>query len=117
MVDQFKFCVGRTSEGTEEYQRVTTNVGKGLTVIQQELHRMRMATKAQVDSLAIQREVRSPTFYQKHYVVLDLIMLFHLPCIVRFDKLSDNSQYLTTILNPQTEHSVSFTFHLLHVCR
>lgn len=48
----------RTSEGTEEYQRVTTNVGKGLTVIQQELHRMRMATKAQVDSLAIQREVK-----------------------------------------------------------
>ncbi|XP_059188056.1 M-protein, striated muscle isoform X2 [Centropristis striata] len=45
-------------EGTEEYQRVSTNVGKGLTVIQEELHRMRMATKAQVDSLAIQREVK-----------------------------------------------------------
>ncbi|KAL7404930.1 hypothetical protein ABVT39_021246 [Epinephelus coioides] len=45
-------------EGTEEYQRVSTNVGKGLTVIQEELHRMRIATKAQVDSLNIQREVR-----------------------------------------------------------
>ncbi|KAM3623736.1 uncharacterized protein V6R79_015104 [Siganus canaliculatus] len=49
----------RTDEGTEEYQRVATNVGKGLTVIQEELHRMRIATKSQVDSLAIQREVKS----------------------------------------------------------
>lgn len=38
---------------------MATNVGKGLAVIQEELHRMRMATKAQVDSLAIQREVNS----------------------------------------------------------
>ncbi|XP_029284202.1 LOW QUALITY PROTEIN: myomesin-2 [Cottoperca gobio] len=45
-------------EGTEEYQRVSTNVGKGLTVIQEELHRMRMATKAQVENLALQREVK-----------------------------------------------------------
>lgn len=37
---------------------MSTNVGKGLAVIQEELHRMRMATKAQVDSLEIQREVR-----------------------------------------------------------
>ncbi|XP_067352904.1 myomesin-2 isoform X2 [Channa argus] len=48
----------RTAEETEEYQRVTANVGKGLAVIQEELHRMRIATKAQVDSLAIQREVK-----------------------------------------------------------
>ncbi|XP_047197545.1 M-protein, striated muscle isoform X3 [Hippoglossus stenolepis] len=48
----------RSSEETEEYQRVTTNVGKGLAVIQEELHRMRMATKAQVESLELQREVR-----------------------------------------------------------
>ncbi|XP_034056141.1 myomesin-2 isoform X2 [Gymnodraco acuticeps] len=45
-------------DGTEEYQRVSTNVGKGLTVIQEELHRMRMATKAQVESLNLQREVK-----------------------------------------------------------
>lgn len=51
----------RTVEGMEEYQRVATNVGKGLTVIKEELHRMRMATKAQVDSLALDREVRSPS--------------------------------------------------------
>ncbi|KAM7394720.1 hypothetical protein PAMP_021506 [Pampus punctatissimus] len=48
----------RTAEETEEYQRVTKNVGKGLAVIQEELHRMRISTKAQVDSLAIQKEVR-----------------------------------------------------------
>uniref|UniRef100_A0A3P8SS80 Myomesin 2a n=1 Tax=Amphiprion percula TaxID=161767 RepID=A0A3P8SS80_AMPPE len=50
----------RTAEDstTEEYQRVSTNVGKGLAVIQEELHRMRLATKAQVDSLAIQKEVK-----------------------------------------------------------
>ncbi|XP_068177887.1 myomesin-2 isoform X8 [Antennarius striatus] len=48
----------RTTEGTEEYQRVATNVSKGLSVIQEEIHRMRMVTKAQVDSLAIQREVK-----------------------------------------------------------
>lgn len=52
----------RSAEEREEYQRVSTHVEKGLTVIQEELHRMRMATKAQVDSLAIEREVkgRSP---------------------------------------------------------
>ncbi|XP_061583560.1 myomesin-2 isoform X3 [Cololabis saira] len=48
----------RTAEETEEYQRVSNNVGKGLVVIQEELHRMRMATKAQVESLAIKKEVR-----------------------------------------------------------
>ncbi|XP_070409687.1 myomesin-2 isoform X1 [Nothobranchius furzeri] len=48
----------RTAEETEEYQRVSSNVGRGLAVIQEELHRMRMATKAQVDSLAIQKEVK-----------------------------------------------------------
>ncbi|XP_071361090.1 myomesin-2 isoform X7 [Trachinotus anak] len=48
----------RTAEETEEYQRVSANVGKGLAVIQEELHRMRMATKAQVESLEIEREVK-----------------------------------------------------------
>jgi len=52
----------RSAEETEEYQRVSTNVGKGLAVIQEELHRMRMATKAQVDSLAIEREVKEKMF-------------------------------------------------------
>lgn len=49
----------RSAVETEEYQRVTTNVGKGLAVIQEELHRMRIATKAQVESIAIQREASS----------------------------------------------------------
>ncbi|XP_026027710.1 M-protein, striated muscle isoform X2 [Astatotilapia calliptera] len=48
----------RTAEETEEYQRVSKNVGKGLAVIQEELHRMRIATKAQVESLEIQKEVK-----------------------------------------------------------
>ncbi|XP_075904980.1 myomesin-2 isoform X2 [Nelusetta ayraudi] len=52
----------RTVEGMEEYQRVATNVGKGLNVIKEELHRMRMATKAQVDSLAMEREVKEKVF-------------------------------------------------------
>uniref|UniRef100_A0A8C5CFR2 Myomesin 2a n=1 Tax=Gadus morhua TaxID=8049 RepID=A0A8C5CFR2_GADMO len=47
----------RSTEEVEEYQRVSTHVGKGLAAIQEELHRMRMATKAQVDNLAIKREV------------------------------------------------------------
>lgn len=52
-------CGCRTAEETEEYQRVSTNVGKGLAVIQEELSRMRITTKARVDSLNIQREVTS----------------------------------------------------------
>ncbi|KAK9518689.1 hypothetical protein VZT92_022818 [Zoarces viviparus] len=52
-------------EGTEEYQRVSTNVEKGLIVIQEELHRMRMVTKARVDSLAIQREVNEMMYRRK----------------------------------------------------
>lgn len=52
-------CFGRSVEGMEEYQRVATNFEKGLSVIQEEIHRMRMVTKAQVDSLAIDRQVRN----------------------------------------------------------
>ncbi|KAM9770588.1 myomesin-2 isoform 2-T3 [Menidia menidia] len=48
----------RSAEETEEYQRVSTNVGKGLAVIQEELHRMRVATKAQVETMNIKKEVR-----------------------------------------------------------
>uniref|UniRef100_A0A4W6EYV0 Myomesin 2a n=1 Tax=Lates calcarifer TaxID=8187 RepID=A0A4W6EYV0_LATCA len=49
----------QSADETEEYQRVATNVGKGLAVIQEELHRMRIATKAQVESLEIQREAKA----------------------------------------------------------
>ncbi|XP_019720086.1 myomesin-2 [Hippocampus comes] len=60
----------RTSEEmgeTEEYQRVSRKVEKGLAAIQEELQRMRIATKAQVDSLAIDREVK-----EKMYRKVDL---------------------------------------------
>uniref|UniRef100_A0A3Q2YFS4 Myomesin 2a n=1 Tax=Hippocampus comes TaxID=109280 RepID=A0A3Q2YFS4_HIPCM len=52
---------------TEEYQRVSRKVEKGLAAIQEELQRMRIATKAQVDSLAIDREVK-----EKMYRKVDL---------------------------------------------
>ncbi|KAM6972736.1 myomesin-2 isoform 2-T2 [Aplochiton taeniatus] len=48
----------RSADDVEEYQRVSTHVGKGLAAIQQELHRMRVATKTQVDKLALNREVQ-----------------------------------------------------------
>ncbi|XP_051939958.1 M-protein, striated muscle-like isoform X2 [Hippocampus zosterae] len=60
----------RTSEEMgeiEEYQRVSRKVEKGLAAIQEELQRMRIATKAQVDSLAIDREVK-----EKMYRKVDL---------------------------------------------
>lgn len=55
----------RSAEEREEYQRVSTRMEKGLSVIQEELHRMRMATKAQVDSLAIEREVRRRSHFTR----------------------------------------------------
>lgn len=58
VVDQHECGVVRNAEETEEYQRVSTNVGKGLAAVQEEIHRMRIATKVKVESLAIQREVR-----------------------------------------------------------
>lgn len=80
----------RTVEEVEEYQRVATNVGKGLNVIKEELHRMRMATKAQVDSLALEREVSqshpndgtmpclvSAELMDEWQSVLELILHFH----------------------------------------
>ncbi|KAK0139338.1 Myomesin-2 [Merluccius polli] len=48
----------RSTEEVEEYQRVSTHVEKGLAAIQEELHRMRMATKTQVDNLTTKREVQ-----------------------------------------------------------
>ncbi|KAM9818934.1 myomesin-2 isoform 2-T2 [Syngnathus typhle] len=55
----------RTSEETgetEEYLRVSKKVEKGLAAIQEELHRMRTSTKAQVDSLAIEKEVKAKMY-------------------------------------------------------
>ena len=47
----------------EEYQRVSTHVGKGLAAIQEELHRMRMVTKTQVENIAMEREVSTIIHY------------------------------------------------------
>ncbi|XP_067115114.1 myomesin-2 [Osmerus mordax] len=48
----------RNTDEVEEYQRVSSHVGKGLAAIQQELHRMRVATKTQVENIAIKNEVK-----------------------------------------------------------
>ncbi|XP_029595532.1 myomesin-2 isoform X10 [Salmo trutta] len=48
----------RSADEIEEYQRVSTHVGKGLASIQKELHRMRVATKTQVENIEIKREVQ-----------------------------------------------------------
>uniref|UniRef100_A0A673X466 Myomesin 2a n=1 Tax=Salmo trutta TaxID=8032 RepID=A0A673X466_SALTR len=47
----------RSADEIEEYQRVSSHVGKGLASIQKELHRMRVVTKTQVENIAIKREV------------------------------------------------------------
>uniref|UniRef100_A0A8C8J7G8 Myomesin 2a n=1 Tax=Oncorhynchus tshawytscha TaxID=74940 RepID=A0A8C8J7G8_ONCTS len=49
--------VCRSTDEIEEYQRVSSHVGKGLASIQKELHRMKVATKTQVENIAIKREV------------------------------------------------------------
>ncbi|XP_057699021.1 M-protein, striated muscle isoform X7 [Corythoichthys intestinalis] len=56
------------TEGVEEYQRVSKKVEKGLAAIQEEIQRMRISTKAQVDSLAIEKEVK-----QKMYRKVDVL--------------------------------------------
>lgn len=86
----------------EEYQRVATNVGKGLSVIQEEIHRMRMATKAQVDSLAIERQVRS----QSH-----LTRKQRLPALCCYLPKWLHAQVIKTSVLP------SFSHHHEHVCR
>ncbi|XP_035635078.2 myomesin-2 isoform X4 [Oncorhynchus keta] len=48
----------RSADEIEEYQRVSSHVGKGLASIQKELHRMKVATKTQVENIALTREVQ-----------------------------------------------------------
>lgn len=52
-------CLCRKSDDTPEYQRVAAQCGRGLAEIQEELHRIKVATHTQVTSLAITREVSS----------------------------------------------------------
>uniref|UniRef100_A0A8C1WBZ0 Myomesin 2a n=1 Tax=Cyprinus carpio TaxID=7962 RepID=A0A8C1WBZ0_CYPCA len=47
----------RAPEGMQEYQRMTAHFGRDLVQMQQELHRMKVATKEQVKNIEITREV------------------------------------------------------------
>ncbi|KAG5279038.1 hypothetical protein AALO_G00105430 [Alosa alosa] len=48
----------RSADDTPEYQRVAAHCGRGLAELQQEIHRIKVATHTQVTSLAITREVQ-----------------------------------------------------------
>ncbi|XP_052466032.1 M-protein, striated muscle-like isoform X2 [Carassius gibelio] len=48
----------RAPEGMQEYQRMAAHFGRDLVQLQHELHRMKVATKEQVDNIEITREVR-----------------------------------------------------------
>uniref|UniRef100_A0A8C1TLE2 Myomesin 2a n=1 Tax=Cyprinus carpio TaxID=7962 RepID=A0A8C1TLE2_CYPCA len=47
----------RAPEGMQEYQRMAAHFGRDLVQLQHELHRMKVATKEQVDSIEMTREV------------------------------------------------------------
>ncbi|XP_059385239.1 M-protein, striated muscle isoform X4 [Carassius carassius] len=48
----------RAPEGMQEYQRMAAHFGRDLVQLQHELHRMKVATKEQVDNIEITREVK-----------------------------------------------------------
>ncbi|XP_052425838.1 myomesin-2 isoform X5 [Carassius gibelio] len=48
----------RAPEGMQEYQRMAAHYGRDLVHLQQELHRMKVATKEQVNNIEITREVK-----------------------------------------------------------
>ncbi|XP_026130757.1 myomesin-2-like isoform X3 [Carassius auratus] len=48
----------RAPEGMQEYQRMAAHFGRDLVHLQQELHRMKVATKEQVNNIEITREVK-----------------------------------------------------------
>ncbi|XP_059393464.1 myomesin-2-like isoform X2 [Carassius carassius] len=48
----------RAPEGMQEYQRMAAHFGRDLAQLQQELHRMKVATKEQVNNIEITREVK-----------------------------------------------------------
>lgn len=57
-----ELCAGlripRDASEVEEYQRRTINFGRGLAELQQEVHKMREATRYQVERIVVQREVK-----------------------------------------------------------
>ncbi|KAK7119605.1 hypothetical protein R3I94_021434 [Phoxinus phoxinus] len=48
----------RAPEGMQEYQRMAAHFGRGLVHLQEELHRMKVATHEQVKNIEITREVK-----------------------------------------------------------
>ncbi|XP_077574651.1 myomesin-2 [Stigmatopora nigra] len=67
-VPVFRQRTREETEGIEEYQRVSKKVEKGLAAIQEEIQRIRFSTKAQVENLAIEKEVK-----EKMYRKVDLL--------------------------------------------
>uniref|UniRef100_A0AAR2J9Q2 Myomesin 2a n=1 Tax=Pygocentrus nattereri TaxID=42514 RepID=A0AAR2J9Q2_PYGNA len=57
----------REPEGMQEYQRMAAHFGRDLSTMQQELHRMRVATHEQVENIEITREVRERMSVRREY--------------------------------------------------
>ncbi|KAI7794945.1 myomesin-2 isoform X2 [Triplophysa rosa] len=58
----------RAPEGMQEYQRMAAHFGRDLVQIQQELHRMKVVTKQQVENFEITREVRGMMPVRKDFL-------------------------------------------------
>lgn len=57
----------RESEGMQEYQRMAAHFGRDLSTLQQELHRMKVATHEQVENIEITREVKERMSVRKEF--------------------------------------------------
>ncbi|XP_073681514.1 myomesin-2 [Garra rufa] len=57
----------RAPEGMQEYQRMAAHFGRDLVQLQQELHRVKVATKEQVDNIEMTREVKGMMPLRKDY--------------------------------------------------
>ncbi|XP_056324266.1 myomesin-2 isoform X3 [Danio aesculapii] len=57
----------RAPEGMQEYQRMAAHFGRDLVQIQQELHRMKVATQEQVHNIEITREVKGMMPLRKEF--------------------------------------------------
>ncbi|KAA0707827.1 Myomesin-2 165 kDa connectin-associated protein 165 kDa titin-associated protein M-protein [Triplophysa tibetana] len=58
----------RAPEGMQEYQRMSAHFGRDLVQIQQELHRMKVVTKQQVENIEITRQVRGMMQVRKDFL-------------------------------------------------
>uniref|UniRef100_A0A8B9HJM0 Myomesin-2 n=1 Tax=Astyanax mexicanus TaxID=7994 RepID=A0A8B9HJM0_ASTMX len=57
----------RQPEGMQEYQRMAAHFGRDLSSLQQELHRMKVATHEQVENIEITREVKEKMSVRKEF--------------------------------------------------